>query len=118
MRKILSLALFIPLLAIGQKLPSIEERTRDTRKYEGYLNFYWDENSGKIWLEINKLDSELLYVTSLPAGLGSNDIGLDRGLLGAEAVVKFIKTGRKILLIQPNYNYRAVSSDVAERRAV
>jgi hypothetical protein len=118
MRKILSLALFIPFLSIGQKLPSIEEKTRDTKKYEGYLNYYWDENSGKIWLEINRLDTELLYVTSLPAGLGSNDIGLDRGLLGGEAVVKFVKTGRKILMIQPNYSYRAVTNDAAERRAV
>src|SRR5690348_10988676 len=93
MRKMFSLALFIPFLAIGQKLPSIEEKTRDTKKYEGYLSFYWDENNGKILLEINRLDTELLYVTSLPAGLGSNDIGLDRGLLGDQAVVKFVKTG-------------------------
>jgi len=113
-----SLALFIPFLAIGQKLPSIEEKTRDTKKYEGYLSFYWDENNGKILLEINRLDTELLYVTSLPAGLGSNDIGLDRGLLGDQAVVKFVKTGRKILLIQPNYNYRAITNDPSERRAV
>src|SRR5258707_5294914 len=118
MRKILSLALFIPFLSIGQKLPSIEEKTRDTKKYEGYLNFYWDENAGKVWLEINRLDTEILYVTSLPAGLGSNDIGLDRGLLGGERIVKFSKTGRKILLIQPNYDYRAITNDAAEKRAV
>jgi len=101
-----------------QKLPTIEEKTNGFKKYEGYLNFYWDENAGKIWLEIDKLDSELLYQTSLPAGLGSNDIGLDRGLLGNTCIVKFSKTGRKILLVQPNYNYRAVTKDVAERRAV
>jgi hypothetical protein len=118
MGKIFSLVLFMPFLTLAQKLPSIEEKIKDTKKYEGYLNFYWDENSGKVWLEINRLDTELLYVTSLPAGLGSNDIGLDRGLLGGEAVVKFSKTGRKILLIQPNYNYRAVTTDLAEKRAV
>jgi hypothetical protein len=57
-------------------------------------------------------------LTSLPAGLGSNDIGLDRGLLGGERIVKFSKVGRKIMLVQPNYNYRAVTSDAAEKRAV
>ena len=101
-----------------QKLPTIEEKTSGLKKYEGYLNFYWDENAGKIWLEIDKLDSEILYQTSLPAGLGSNDIGLDRGLLGSTSIVKFVKTGRRVLMIQPNYDYRAVTKDAAERRAV
>lgn len=118
MRKLFLLLLLLPVCAIAQKLPGIEEKTKDLKKYEGFLPFYWEENAGKIWLEISKLDTELLYVTSLPAGLGSNDIGLDRGLLGAERIVKFSKVGRKILLIQPNYNYRAVSTDAAERRAV
>ncbi|MES1219103.1 MAG: DUF5117 domain-containing protein, partial [Bacteroidota bacterium] len=118
MRKMLLIFLLFPLCLFAQKLPSIEEKTKDLKKFEGFLNFYWDENAGKIWLEINKLDSELLYVASLPAGLGSNDIGLDRGLLGGEHIVKFSKVGRKILMIQPNYNYRAVTKDAAEKRAV
>src|SRR5579863_3712497 len=102
----------------AQKLPTIEEKTSGLKKYEGYLNFYWDENSGKIFLEINKLDSELLYQTSLPAGLGSNDIGLDRGLLGNTSVVKFSRTARKILMTEQNYSYRALSNDMAEKRTV
>ncbi|HTE13418.1 MAG TPA: zinc-dependent metalloprotease, partial [Chitinophagaceae bacterium] len=101
-----------------QKLPGIEEKTNGLKKYEGYLNFYWDENAGKIWLEIDKLDSEILYQTSLPAALGSNDVGLDRGLLGSTCIVKFSKVGRKILLTQLNYDYRANTKDAAERRAV
>jgi hypothetical protein len=60
----------------------------------------------------------MLYVTSLPAGLGSNDVGLDRGLLGSERIVKFSKNGRKLLLVQPNYSYRAITNDAAEKRAV
>ena len=102
----------------AQKLPTIDEKTSGLKKYEGYINFYWDENAGKIFLEINKLDSEILYQTSLPAGLGSNDVGLDRGLLGSTTIVKFSKVGRKILMIQPNYNYRAITNDAAEKRAV
>ncbi len=82
------------------------------------MNFYWDENAGKIFLEINKLDSEILYQSSLPAGIGSNDIGLDRGLLGSTTIVKFSRVGRKILMIEPNYNYRAITNDAAEKRAV
>jgi hypothetical protein len=118
MRKTILLLLLLPLFTTGQKLPSIEDKTNGLKKYEGYFPFYWDENSGKLWLEIDKLDTEFLYVVSLPSGLGSNDIGLDRGLLGEDRVVKFTKTGRKVLLIQPNYGYRALSNDAAERRAV
>ena len=118
MLRIIILLVLIPSFLTAQKLPSIEEKTKDFKKQEGYLNFYWDENTGKLWLEIDKLDTELLYVISLPAGLGSNDVGLDRGLLGGSRIVKFVKVGRKILLSQPNYDYRAVTHDVAERRAV
>jgi Met-zincin/Domain of unknown function (DUF5117) len=105
-------------IAAAQKIPSIEEKTNGLKKNEGYLNFYWDENSGKIWLEIDKLDSEILYQVSLPAGLGSNDIGLDRGLLGSTSIVKFDRVGRKLLLIQVNYDYRAVAAGAEEKRAV
>ena len=118
MKKLLLFVLLFPLFLHAQNLPSVEEKTKSFKKYEGFLNFYWDENAGKIWLEINRLDTEILYVTSLPAGLGSNDIGLDRGLKGDEKIIKFSKVGRKILMLQPNYKYRAVNGDADEKRAV
>ncbi|MEL6653691.1 MAG: zinc-dependent metalloprotease, partial [Bacteroidota bacterium] len=61
---------------------------------------------------------EFLYVNSLAAGVGSNDIGLDRGQLGRERVVFFERIGPKVLMIQPNYDYRAVSDNEMERRSV
>lgn len=118
MRASLLFLFLLPIAAAAQKMATIEEKTASLRKYPGFINFYWDENAGKIWLEVDKLDSEFLYVNSLPAGLGSNDVGLDRGMLGGTRVVKFVKTGRKLLLIQPNFDYRAVTNDAAEKRAV
>lgn len=109
--------LLIPVLLSAQKLPSIEEKTKNSKKQEGFLNMYWEDSTGKIMLEV-KLDTEILYQQSLPAGLGSNDIGLDRGLLGDTRIIRFSKVGRKILMIQPNYDYRAVTKDVNEKRAV
>ena len=117
-RIILLFLAIVPFIARSQSLPSVDDKTKNLKKFEGYLNFYWEENSGKIWLEIDKLDSAILYINSLPAGLGSNDIGLDRGLLGDTRIVRFNRTGRKLLMTQPNYDYRALSSDKAERRAV
>ena len=85
---------------------------------EGFFNFTWDENAGTVMLEIDKFDTEFLYVNSLPAGMGSNDIGLDRGQLGATRIVKFVRVGNKVLMMQPNYNYRAVSDNPAESESV
>ncbi|MEQ8414589.1 MAG: zinc-dependent metalloprotease [Imperialibacter sp.] len=92
--------------------------TSGMEKYEGFFPFYWDSKKGKVYLEVNKLNFEFLYISSLPAGIGSNDIGLDRGQLGGEKVVKFVRSGPKILMIQPNYDYRAISDDALERKSV
>ncbi|MBJ2173034.1 zinc-dependent metalloprotease [Aureibaculum sp. A20] len=92
--------------------------SKSVTKYEGYVNFYYDEGEDKIYLEIDKLDTEFLYVNALSEGLGSNDIGLDRGQLGDGVVVKFKKAGNKILLIQPNLSYRAITENEDERKSI
>lgn len=112
------LLLLLPSILFAQKLPSIEDKTKDFKKISGYIPLYSDESTGKVYLELARFDTEFLYVTSLPAGLGSNDIGLDRGLLGGGRVVKLNRIGRKVLLIQPNFDYRAITNDNAEKRAV
>jgi len=97
---------------------SIIDKTKSMKKMDGYLNMYWDNSSGKIWLEISEFDKEFLYVNSLVAGMGSNDIGLDRGQLGDSRIVYFHRIGPKILLIQPNYRYRANTNDAKEKESV
>jgi hypothetical protein len=97
---------------------SLSDRLGKMQAHKGYFDFYWDEDKGKIHLAIDKLDTEFLYVNSLAAGVGSNDIGLDRGQLGGEHVVKFVKVGPKVLLVQMNYDFRAVSENDAERKSV
>jgi len=100
------------------QLPGIADKVKSTRAFPGYFNFYWDEKEGKIWLEVDKWGQEFLYVNSLPAGVGSNDIGLDRNQLGSSRIVKFVRSGPKVLLQQPNYEYRAVSENPDERKSV
>jgi hypothetical protein len=99
-------------------MSSIDERVNGLKKYPGYIEFYYDEKQDKIWLLIDQFNTELLYVESLTAGVGSNDIGLDRNQLGRERVVHFERRGPKVLLVEPNNFYRAVSTNAAERRAV
>ena len=99
-------------------LPSIASKTSGMKKFDGLLPLYWDSTSGHVWLEIPRFDQELLYVVSLPAGLGSNDIGLDRGQLGSQRLVRFERVGPKVLMVQPNLEYRALSPNPDERAAV
>ncbi|MEM9921058.1 MAG: zinc-dependent metalloprotease, partial [Bacteroidota bacterium] len=99
-------------------IDSIDIRTASMQPYEGYFDFWWDAKEGKIWLAIDRFEEEFLYVNSLPAGVGSNDIGLDRGQLGEKRVVRFERIGPKVLLIESNYDYRAVSDNVDEKRSV
>ena len=85
---------------------------------EGFFNFYWNESEGKIFLEIHEWNKEFLYVSFLASGVGSNDIGLDRGQLGGTKIVRFERYGPKVLLIQSNYDYRAESKNSDERKSV
>jgi len=116
---------FLCLSAIGAaahpdaaKTPTITEKTAGMEKRPGYFNLYWDAKQGKLWLEIKNWNEEFLYQSSLPAGIGSNDIGLDRGQLGKTAIVRFERSGPKVLLIEENLEYRAVTNDPDERKAV
>ncbi|MCL7753361.1 zinc-dependent metalloprotease [Polaribacter sp. Z022] len=87
-------------------------------KYEGYFTFYYDATKDKIFLQIDDVNKEFLYVRSLSEGIGSNDIGLDRGQLGGGVVVYFKKAGNKLLLIQPNQNFRAITNNKEEKQSV
>ncbi len=116
MRIILMLLCF-PFLLQAQN-NSIAEKTKNMELRKGFYDFYWDNTNGKIYLVVDKLNMSFLYVNSLPAGLGSNDIGLDRGQLGESRIVYFNRVGKKLFLTQPNLDYRAVTNDTREQKAV
>ena len=91
----------------------------DTLKsYFGFFNFFYDKKNDHIYLEVEDLEKEFLYVNSLSEGIGSNDIGLDRGQLGGRRVVYFKKAGNKLLLIEPNQKYRANSENYLEKKSI
>lgn len=108
----------VPLMLRAQKLPGIAEKTAGMQPRGGYFPVYWEAFSGKLWMEVDRFDNDFLYVMSMPGGLGSNDIGLDRGLLGGGRVVSFQRSGRKLLLSEANLSFRADSDDLLEQRAV
>ena len=86
--------------------------------FKGLFNFQYDAKTDKVYLEVDELGKEFLYVYSLSSGIGSNDIGLDRGQLGNEQVVYFKKAGNKLLLVQPNLKFRALTENELERKSI
>src|SRR5204863_6379825 len=102
----------------GGRVPTIDERTAGMQKLDGYFPLYWDERGGALYLEIPRFDTDFLVSTGLAAGLGSNDIGLDRGQGGQGRIVRFERIGPKVLLTQSNESFRSTSSNPAERKSV
>ncbi|WGL15037.1 zinc-dependent metalloprotease [Microbulbifer bruguierae] len=106
------------LLSITVQAETISGVTAGMDRQQGLFDFYWDKQQGRILLEINQFDRELLLLTGLAQGLGSNPVGLDRNQVGDSRLVKFERVGNKVLLHQVNLKYRALSDNPAERRAV
>jgi len=94
------------------------EKSKNFKKFDGYFDFQYDEKTDKFYLEVTDLEKEFLYVSSLSSGIGSNDIGLDRGQLGGQQLVYFKKAGNKLLLVQPNLRYRALTDNALEKASV
>jgi hypothetical protein len=90
----------------------------ESKPFKGYFDFYYHEETDKIYLKVTETEQEFLYVNGLSQGIGSNDIGLDRGQLGNERIVYFSKFGDKLLLIQPNLRYRSSSNNLQEQRSI
>ena len=109
----------------NKALPTIAQKTRGMQSMPGFFNAWWDARAGKIWLEISHFDQDFLYVVSLASGVGSNDIGLDRGQFGdfdsetgPEHLVRFERVGPKGSVGRQNLRYRAVTKNQDEQRAV
>ncbi|MFO0950763.1 MAG: zinc-dependent metalloprotease [Isosphaeraceae bacterium] len=97
---------------------TVAEFSKGMRRVDGFVPLYWDARKGKLYLEVTAFDREFLYQEALASGLGSNPVGLDRGQLGDSRVVVFRRVGPKILLIEPNQKYRALTDRRAEKKAV
>lgn len=109
--------LLITSITTAQTFDTLKDKENLT-KQEGFFDFWYSQKEDEIYLQVDQLNQEFIYVHSLTSGLGSNDIGLDRGQLGGTAIVKFQRAGNKLLLVQPNQDYRANTNNELERRSV
>jgi len=97
---------------------SLSDQVKNLQHMEGFYNLYWDAQKGRLLLRIDRMEEPFLYQSSMPRGVGSNDLGLDRGQLGDTKIVSFYRSGPKVLLIQKNLDYRANTEDEDEIAAV
>src|SRR5579864_3879163 len=104
--------------AAAGRIGPIEERTAGMQKIDGYFPLYWDERTGSLFLEIPRLNTDFLMSMGLAAGLGSNDIGLDRGSGAGAKIVSFERMGPRVVLVQPNMSFRSSSANPRERKSV
>lgn len=112
---------YLPLLFLSLSLQAqFLEDTPNKSKFDGFFDFYYTPEKDKIFLVVdqNQLGQDFLYTHALRTGLGSNDIGLDRGQLGGGQIVRFEKTGSRLLLMAPNMQFRAESENYLERQSV
>jgi hypothetical protein len=100
--------------AAPQPAPALAGATKGLQKFDGYFPFYYDQKTGKVLLEVSRLNEEFLYFGSLASGVGN---GIERGQ-SSSAIAKFVRVGNKVLLIEPNYDYRATAGNADEQRAV
>ncbi len=100
------------------ELPPLDTVVESIQPQEGFIDLYWDENGGRLLFALDELNEPLIYQSSLARGVGSNDLGLDRGRLGQTRLVSFERIGPRVLMIQHNTDFRALSDDAAERQAV
>ncbi|MDH5346149.1 MAG: peptidase, partial [Gammaproteobacteria bacterium] len=103
------LALLSALAGCGQPAggptPDFASELAGFERLPGFYDLYWDEQKGRLIIGVDRFGEDFLYQSSLARGVGSNDLGLDRGQLGSTRVVRFLRSGPKILLIQDNLDY-------------
>jgi hypothetical protein len=121
MRIVLLCLLLIPFLSFAtdsNKQISVADFTKNMSQQTGFFDFYYQIETDKVFLKIDEFDQPFLFQSSMPQGIGSNDIGLDRGQLGDTRLVQFERFGNKVLLKQLNTQYRASSSNLAEQASI
>jgi hypothetical protein len=119
MKRAISTFLLVAIsTTLAAQTPSISEKTKGLGVTEGFFDYYYDEATDQLWLKVDELNKEFLYANYLAAGVGSNDIGLDRSQQGGQRVVYFEKRGPKLFMIQPNLDYIARSDNELEKKSV
>jgi hypothetical protein len=114
--------------ASGSAPPTVAQATAGMKHMPGLIPLDWDARTGKIYLEVpmdgnasHTRSPEYIYTHSTPWSIGTSHLGgygLDRGQISGGTIVRFERTGPKVLLVEPNLDFRSSSASAAEEAAV
>ncbi|NVJ50581.1 MAG: zinc-dependent metalloprotease [Gammaproteobacteria bacterium] len=106
------------VVSMAAKADGFGSVTQSMTVSKGFFDLYWDAKNGRSLLAVPQQQGDFILATSLPYGLGSNDIGLDRGLQGGSRLVFFRRVGMRLFLVQKNLDYRVSSDNQMEQQAL
>lgn len=107
-----------PNTASASSAQSFSQHVVGMKKQAGLFDIWTHREQARVLMSVAELDKAFLMVTSLPFGLGSNDVGLDRGQVGSSKLVRFERHGKRLFLVQENTRFIANSSNADERASV
>jgi hypothetical protein len=124
-----SLALALASAAAGAQQPapsqaaapatSIAAKVAGFEKHDGFIPAYVDARTGKLLLEIPRDSMRALFFVTQATGLGSNPVGIDRGANGGAQVVRFDRSGDRVLVVFENWDFRSSDrANAAHQRTV
>ena len=111
---LIAVALFAPAIDAQQPAATrIADRVGGAQRADGFLPFYWDTSRGRVLIEIPAFGEDILYYVSAASGAGSVELPFDRGIL-TSGVIRFERSGPRVLVVQQNLDYRAVGGSPAQ----
>ena len=117
-RLCLVVALSFCALPVFAQTPAAPSSRASWERRDGYIPFYWDAARGRVLLEITRLNEDVLYYPTISKGVGSVELGLDRGLGTVSAVVRFERVGPRVHVMQQNLRFRAPQGNEALKKGI
>ena len=97
------------------------DATGDLERRDGFLPLQIDAEDGRVLVELAPQDDgslgRMIYTARLTSGLGSNPVGLDRGLGTSSQILRFFRVNDQVFAEFENTGYRAIGADADEASA-
>ncbi|WP_300543587.1 zinc-dependent metalloprotease [Maricaulis sp.] len=98
-----------------------EDSIAGLERRDGFVPLQIDAEDGRVLAELTQqADGSLgrmIYTARLTSGLGSNPVGLDRGLGTRSQILRFFRVNDRVFAEFENTGYRAIGADEDEARA-
>jgi hypothetical protein len=91
---------------------TMTQRTAGLQRQEGFLPIYLDSAKGRLLMEV-RLNEDMLYFVTVSKGIGSVDLGIDRGASGGSKLIHFERAGPRALIVESNLRFRAPNGNSA-----